>query len=233
VKLIHTHNLPIFEQLQLEEALVRCSDENWCLINEGSPPAVVMGISGIPEQLIDFNHLGETPVIKRFSGGGTVIVDDATLFVTFIFAKAFHPFPAYPEPILNWSAEIFAEAFKIPDFALRENDFVIGARKCGGNAQYIKRERWLHHTSFLWDYNPDRMKTLLHPPKTPPYRQGRSHEEFLCRLKEFAPSKQTLVTALKSTLASHYAAEEVPLDTARSYLDLPHRKSVKLELTKK
>ena len=50
-------------------------------------------------------------------------------------------------------------------------DYVFGDRKFGGNAQAITRGRWLHHTSFLWDYQPQRMALLQHPSKTPEYRQ--------------------------------------------------------------
>ena len=45
-----------------------------------------MGISGKPETLLDISKVqkDQIPVIKRFSGGGTVIVDENTLFITFI-----------------------------------------------------------------------------------------------------------------------------------------------------
>ncbi|NGX54212.1 MAG: hypothetical protein K1000chlam4_00937, partial [Chlamydiae bacterium] len=46
--LLHLSGLPIFEQLQLEEALLRADEGNWCLINSGVPPAIVMGISAKP-----------------------------------------------------------------------------------------------------------------------------------------------------------------------------------------
>src|SRR5581483_7899335 len=77
-------NIPIHQQLQLEEAILRTDDRNWCLINEGSPPAIVMGISGKPEMLINHVHFQKSPVpvIKRFSGGGTVFIDPSTIFMT-------------------------------------------------------------------------------------------------------------------------------------------------------
>lgn len=43
----------IFDVLRLEEALFRRDDRHWCVITQGSDPAVVMGISGKPEKLID------------------------------------------------------------------------------------------------------------------------------------------------------------------------------------
>jgi hypothetical protein len=45
-------------------------------------------------------------------------------------------------------------------FALRENDYVLGAHKIGGNAQSISKNRWVHHTSFLWDFESTRMEYL-------------------------------------------------------------------------
>ncbi len=194
--------MPIFEQLQLEESLLRGSDENYCLLNQGSSRAIVMGISGQPEKLLNLESVKreKIPVYKRFSGGGTVIVDEQTLFVTFIFSKNLLPIPAFPEPILKWTENLYRESWQIPQFALRENDYCIEDKKCGGNAQYIRKERWLHHTSFLWDYAPDNMKHLLLPEKRPKYRQNRPHDDFLTRLKFHGKNPETLFDQLKETL---------------------------------
>lgn len=209
--------MPILEQLQLEERLLHLDNRNWCLVNQGSTPAIVMGISGKPELLIDQKKLKERPlpVIKRFSGGGTVVVDQDTLFVTFIFQKGGLPFPAYPEPILRWTETVYKEVFPFPAFALRENDYILGERKCGGNAQYIKKERWLHHTSFLWNYEKTRMEYLLHPPKTPQYRAGRTHEEFLCTLSPHFADKSAFFDALKAELSSQFVLKQA------TFADLP------------
>jgi lipoate---protein ligase len=228
--LLHLREYPIFEQLQLEEALIRSDERNWCLINEGSSRAIVMGISGKPQELIDQNKLNadRIPVIKRFSGGGTVIVDQNTLFITFIFQKDFHPFPAFPEPILKWSEELYQSCFPLDSFRLRENDYVIEEKKCGGNAQYIKKNRWLHHTSFLWDFHHENMKYLLHPKKTPQYRAGRPHHDFLCRLSDHFPDKNTLLDSLKQELSKRYAIKEANLQDLSTILQTSHRKTTSL-----
>lgn len=195
MNLIELNNTFIGDQLQLEEKLLREKREEYCLMNTGSSPAIVMGISGKAHLLVheEQNHL---PVIRRFSGGGTVVIDENTIFVTFICNKASHPFPAYPEPILRWAESRLAPL--TPGLALRENDFVLGEKKCGGNALYIKKDRWLIHTSFLWDYDPQKMALLKYPPKTPTYRQGRSHEEFICRLKDHFSSREEWMEKLRS-----------------------------------
>ncbi|MBS0604697.1 MAG: lipoate--protein ligase family protein [Verrucomicrobia bacterium] len=215
-RLLRLHSCPIYEQLLLEEALLRSSSDNWCIVNTGSTPAIVMGISGKKEELVDCGKaaLAGIPLIKRFSGGGTVIVDENTLFITFISQKQMHDFPAYPEPIMKWTEEIYRDVFKHPDFRLRENDYVFGDRKFGGNAQYIKKDRWLHHTSFLWDYSPEKMQYLLHPKKTPPYRAGRSHEEFLCKLCELFDDRQHLIDRFIEEIEKRFPLERTSLEEA-------------------
>ena len=49
-------------------------------------------------------------------------------------------------------------------------DYVLGERKFGGSAQSITKDRWLHHTSFLWDYHMPRMAYLKIPKRAPEYR---------------------------------------------------------------
>jgi lipoate-protein ligase A len=220
--LLHLKSYSIYDQLVLEESLLRHDERNWCLINEGTPPAIVMGISGKKEELVDCaraHHEG-IPLIKRFSGGGTVFVDEQTLFVTFICNKNFHPFPAYPEPIMRWTEEIYKEVFDHQHFSLRENDYVIGEKKVGGNAQYIKKERWLHHTSFLWNYSQEKMNILLLPKKRPSYRNSRSHNEFLSTLSSHFPCKNTLIEQLKATLNKRYLAKACDLDDILSTVSL-------------
>jgi lipoate-protein ligase A len=161
-----------------------------------------MGISGQPETLLNLNSVrkDQIPVIKRFSGGGTVIVDENTLFITFILSKEHLDVHPFPEPILRWSADLYRDAWQIPHFQLKENDYCIGEKKCGGNAQYIKKDRWLHHTSFLWDYSDANMAHLQLPTKRPKYREDRGHREFLLRMKEHAPSPNSLIEKVKESL---------------------------------
>ncbi len=53
----------------------------------------------------------------------------------------------------------------------------------GGNAQCITRNRFAHHTSFLYDFLDDRMEYLLVPSSTRKYREMGGHIDLLCRLK--------------------------------------------------
>lgn len=226
--LLHVRGLPILEQLRLEEALLRTDSRNFFILNEGSSPSIVMGISGQIDELVD-QHTARAkniPIIKRFSGGGTVVVDEQTLFTSFIGQKnLLLPTTCYPEPILRWSADFYHTAFGLPHFALRENDFVLGEKKCGGNAQYIQKERWLLHTSFLWDFCPTKMNLLLHPKKTPSYRLGRTHSDFVCALKNHYTCSSILITQIKDALKQRFDVHPFTLEEAYSCLSREHRRS--------
>lgn len=225
--LLHLKSYPIYKQLILEETLLRHSTQNWCLINEGSTPAIVLGISGKAAELVNEQKAVQDniPLIKRFSGGGTVIVDEHTLFITFICQKDLHSFPAYPEPIMKWTEEIYKETFQHRGFSLRENDYVLHDKKCGGNAQYIKKDRWLHHTSFLWDYSENKMQYLLHPKKTPSYREGRSHTDFLCRLKDNFPSKEEFITSFLLAFEKRFPLQKCALESVLEEIPPHERRS--------
>lgn len=223
IHLIQLKNTPIFEQLQLEEALLRSDERSFCIINHGSAKAIILGISGDPAAHLNVDAVrkAKIPVIKRFSGGGTVIVDENTLFITFIIAKDHLDIHPFPEPILRWSADLYTDAWHIPHFQLRENDYCIGEKKCGGNAQYIKKDRWLHHTSFLWDYSEKNMELLRLPDKRPKYRHNRPHKDFLCRLKEYGSMDQ-LIDRLKEALVKRLYISNFPLS---SWKEKSHRQS--------
>ena len=80
-------NVHIFDQLRLEELLLRHDNSCWCLINSGPKlPAIVTGFSGKVNELVDISTAkrDNIDVIRRFTGGGTVVVDENTFFVTFI-----------------------------------------------------------------------------------------------------------------------------------------------------
>lgn len=78
-----------------------------------------------PAELLEIKPVlhDEIPVIRRFTGGGTVIVDRGTIFVTLICNQDTVPgLQPYPRPIMSWSSLIYEQVFEgIGNFHLREN----------------------------------------------------------------------------------------------------------------
>jgi lipoate-protein ligase A len=111
-------------------------------------------------------------------------------------------------------------------FALRENDYVLGDRKMGGNAQSISKDGWLHHTSFLWDYVDEHMEYLTMPSKRPDYRKDRKHTDFLVKLKDFYSNglneqraKKLFFDQVQASCEREYELEHVQLKEVMDILD--------------
>ncbi len=228
INLVRLNHYPIYKQLQLEEALLRADARNWCLVNDGSPDAIVMGISGQPSQWIDSTIFEKRPVplIRRFSGGGTVFVDTNTMFVTWICQADELAVPCCPEKVMRWSERLYQPLFK--GFRAHENDYILGDKKFGGNAQYLCKNRWLHHSSLLWDYDPANMELLAMPPRMPKYRETRAHKDFLCSLKQHWPKKEQLCDEIVALVKSQFDVLEVSVEEALKVADRPHRKATTL-----
>ena len=80
---------------------------------------------------------------------------------------------------------------------------MLGDLKFGGNAQSISKDRFVHHTSFLWNYNTDNMKYLTIPSKQPEYRLNRDHTEFLTYLEKHAKLDTLGMKGLEFDLIEH------------------------------
>lgn len=244
---LRLRNFPHLRALRLQEALFRADRRSWFITNEWDCPtsssaaaaahdsaqAIILGISGKPDELVDVERVAaeSVPMIKRFSGGGTVVVDANTLFVSFIVAGGAVPVPPYPGPILRWTAGVYGEALRrcgVGGFRVNAQDYCIGERKFGGNAQSISGKRWLHHTSLLWDYNPERMALLKLPKRRPEYRAGRPHNDFVRGLRESVGSRPLLMEALVGAVSERFELVPVPLAEAEEATYLPHRKVTRL-----
>ena len=190
---LRASRLPILAQLHIEEALFRATSNNYLLINDGvESPAIVLGISGKPEALVHEDRARKlgVPLVKRFTGGGTVVVDEDSIMATVIVGGGASGFglDCFPRQIMEWTHGLLTGGRNA--FSLRENDFTIGSRKIGGNAQAISGDKFLQHTSFLWDYQDDRMALLKAPEKQPAYRERREHGGFVERLKQTMPDAE-------------------------------------------
>lgn len=129
-------------------------------------------------------ELRRVSLIRRYTGGGTVVVDSSTVFVSFIMNSADSSCQPYPREIMSWTENIYKPVFKKiihrfevslifsspnllhficsinKEFSLREHDYVLDDKKIGGNAQTITKDRFTHHTSFLMNFDSDKMNFL-------------------------------------------------------------------------
>jgi lipoate-protein ligase A len=224
-----TQNFPIYEQLRIEEAFLRTSTDQLVWINSGSKKSIVLGISSKVDELIHVDQAvqKEVEIIRRYSGGGTVVVDENTIFVSFICDHSHLKLPPFPLQIMEWSAQ-FYQFLNPLKFALKENDYTLDEKKFGGNAQYLTKSRFVHHSTLLYAFNPELMQLLKLPKKAPNYRAQRDHQDFLVTLDHYFPSKEEVVENLVQTIQNYFnmiptSVEELLIYTKNSYRQSTHK----------
>eukprot|EP00879_Flechtneria_rotunda_P014383 GHRR01015029.1.p1 GENE.GHRR01015029.1~~GHRR01015029.1.p1 ORF type:complete len:141 (+),score=44.78 GHRR01015029.1:112-534(+) len=124
---------------------------------------------------------------------------------------------------MRWTEAFYNGVFsKYGEFSLREHDYTFNNCKFGGNAQAITSKRWLHHTSFLWDYESKNMLALKNPAKQPKYREKREHGQFLVPLKGIVDSREQLLQDLQDNAAAHFKLQEASYEEASEALKRNH-----------
>jgi len=150
--------------------------------------AVVLGAGG---KLADDVHergvrADGVPILRRSSGGGTVLLGAGCLLYSVILR--FDRDPALTD--LHGSYRFILGRMlrglspHVSPLALQgSSDLTWAGRKFSGNAQQRKRTHLLHHGTLLHAFDmtpiPRYLKT---PPRQPEYRRQREHAEFLVNL---------------------------------------------------
>ncbi len=130
-------------------------------------------------------------VLRRASGGGTVVIGPGTLQYAMVL-----PHPPGKEPPTITAVQRTCNAIVRQALARAgapaavssddSGDLVAGDRKVGGLALRRRREATLLHGTLLVDADLELVASLLrHPQREPAWRRGRPHREFLANLGFF------------------------------------------------
>ncbi|MDH4263095.1 MAG: hypothetical protein OEV78_08630 [Spirochaetia bacterium] len=161
-------------------------DQDIYLVFYENSEAVILGKNLVKDQET-YTHKKLPPVIRRCSGGGSVVHFKGNLnFGLILNTKEYSQFSMITtsyEKILNCVSKSLNSKFiikhdGISDLCIEEK---YGSRKISGNSQARKKNWLLHHGTILYDVkNINKIsKFLRHPPKEPDYRKGRPHKDFL------------------------------------------------------
>jgi lipoate---protein ligase len=179
------------ENLALDEALLLAAEEaaggEVLRLWENHGFAVVLGSSGC---VIDANlplcEADSVPILRRSSGGGTVLVGPGCLCFSFVLAYDSAPglneIPASNRYVLGRMRHALRTI--VPDAVLEgTSDLAVDGRKFAGNAQQRKRRHFLHHGTLLCGFDLEKIARYLNPPeRQPEYRRNRSHSDFVMNL---------------------------------------------------
>ena len=123
------------------------------------------------------------PILRRCSGGGTVLQGPGCLNFSLILRIAAGPLRSIHGTnafIMERHQHALEPVLGAPITIRGATDLAIGSRKFSGNSQRRKRRAVLFHGTFLLDLDLQLMTELLPiPSQQPSYRRHRTHEAFL------------------------------------------------------
>jgi lipoate-protein ligase A len=180
---------------------------------EWPAPVVVLGSGCRLAEEVDEDacRTDAVPVLRRSSGGGTVLLGSGCLLYTLVLRCEGVPELAQIRSsychILRRICRALGVAGAAPSGT---SDIALAGRKFSGNSQQRKREHLLHHGSLLYAFDLAAVGRYLRPPpRQPDYRGGRSHEAFLCNLE--LPAAE-----LRQRLRQEWKADEPLTDWPRA-----------------
>lgn len=154
----------------------------------------------------------DIPILRRCSGGGTVLQGPGCLNYALVLPAApDSPFATIAQTnrfVMEQHRQLIASLLQQPVQIQGVTDLTIHHRKFSGNAQRRKQDCLLFHGSFLLDLDLDLMeRVLLLPKRQPAYRGLRPHHQFLTPI----PVKVNLLkTALQQTWQAHQSLQNIP-----------------------
>jgi lipoate-protein ligase A len=169
---------------------------------------LVLGQSNRVETSIDLEAVirDGIQVVKRPSGGETVLLTPNTLCISFTFRTEGFENPTVYFKTINACIIAALERLGVRGLAQKGiSDISYGEMKILGSSIYRKRDRVLYHAVLNVAETAQRIATYIrHPQKEPDYRKGRTHEDFVTSLRSLGCNatmeefRQVLSSALEA-----------------------------------
>lgn len=153
------------------------------------------------------------PVLRRCSGGGTVLQGPGCLnYALVLKIGADGPLKTISSAnqfIMQRNRTALQAALNRPVAVQGHTDLTLDGFKFSGNSQRRRREFLLFHGTFLLNFDLALLEAVLRPPtQQPEYRRHRSHTEFVTNLNVPAAT-------VKTVLANVWEAKESDVDFPR------------------
>ncbi len=191
-----------------------------CFVPEKT--VVVLGASNVAEHEVNLAACvaDDVPVLKRYGGGGTVVLHPGCAVVSLgLWVRQHFQNKLYFERVNGALIDSLAQfAPRLADLAQRGlSDLALGERKVAGTSLFRSRNYLLYQASILVDPKIELLERYLgHPTREPDYRRSRSHRDFVVGIGEVVPglTAATVVgrisESLETTLARRLGDELAP-----------------------
>ncbi len=149
---------------------------------------VVMGRSGKVSDEVFADRLKRdgVPLLRRSSGGGTVLAGKGCEFYTLLLSLEKRPELRMIDAAHRFVMQMLVKAIRPLEPRVEYRgicDLTIENYKFSGNSLRLRRNWLLYHGTILVDMELSGIDQLLkHPPREPDYRSQRSHADFVCNL---------------------------------------------------
>ena len=165
------------------------------------------------------------PVLRRVSGGGTVLQGPGCLNFSLVLRidrnPALRTIPGTNAYVLEQHRRALQPLLPGPLLHQGATDLTLGNLKFSGNAQRRRKSCLLFHGTFLLGLDLSLVEKLLPvPARQPPYRKHRSHREFLINLPLEAPAvKEALRRAWEACRSTYFTTSLAAFATNRANLN--------------
>ena len=150
---------------------------------------VVLGYTGKVEVEANVAACREhnIPILRRCSGGGTVLQGPHCLNYSLVFpidpGESLTGITVTNQFVMQRNARALSRVLGAPVEVRGHSDLTLENHKFSGNAQRRKRKFFLFHGTFLLGFDLELMAEVLRqPPVQPEYRSQRTHGDFVVNL---------------------------------------------------
>jgi lipoate---protein ligase len=149
------------------------------------------------------------PVLRRSSGGGTVLLGRGCLCFSLVLAFERDLRLTEVRSSYDYILGRVVDAFALPGLTLSGiSDLALGGYKFSGNAQQRKRTHLLHHGTILYAFDLAAVSRYLRQPsRQPDYRADRQHGDFI---RNLGRPRAWVVDRLRSAWLAEAQRDDVP-----------------------
>ncbi len=182
------------ENLALDEALLQVAEagenetDEVLRLWESPSHVVVLGRSSDAQAEVNLGACQERgiPVLRRTSGGATVLIGPGCLMYAVVLSYEQRPQLRMIEAAHQFVLERLRQAIEpqVPEIAMRgTSDLTLNLRKFSGNSLKCRQRHLLYHGTIVYDFSMELIsECLAAPARQPEYRDGRAHQEFVANI---------------------------------------------------
>ena len=192
-------NLALDEAL-LEDAELDESPREVLRVWESASPMVVLGRSSQIQNEVRIDRCREMgiPIVRRASGGATILTGPGCLMYAVVLSYQLRPQLRMLDVAHRTVMETHQAAISSLGIGCKIQgicDLTLNGKKFSGNSLRCRRSHLIYHGTLLYDFELTMIEQCLGDPiRKPEYRQSRSHLDFLTCLPV---GRESLIKALR------------------------------------